>query len=353
MKKITVNLKERSYPIYTGARLAGLGSELAKFKFSRRVLVVTNTTVKKLYFPVLRAGLEKAGFSVSVSAIADGERYKTLQTVNALYNECLRAGLDRRSPVIALGGGVVGDIAGFVAATYMRGLPFVQVPTTLLAMVDSSVGGKTGVDLPGGKNLVGAFHQPAFVWIDTSTLKTLPARQLINGLSEVIKYGIIGDADFFSLFEAKKLPSYEKMVEASCLSKAKVVEADEYERKGLREILNYGHTIGHAIETATGYRKYLHGEAVAIGMNAAAAIAASMGLLKDSERRRIENVIARAGLPVRFDKTIAAGKILSLMSRDKKVVDGKLRLVLPVKIGKVIVKAGVSPEVIKDVIGNK
>jgi len=350
MKKITVNLKERSYPIYIGARLGRLGSGLSGFKFSRRVLVITNTTVKKLYFSALEKGLKKAGFSVYVKAIPDGERYKTLETVSALYEDCLRAGLDRRSPIIALGGGVVGDIAGFVAATYMRGLPFVQVPTTLLAMVDSSVGGKTGVDLAAGKNLVGAFYQPSLVWMDMSVIKTLPERQIRNGLAEVIKYGIIGDAAFFSLFENKAMPSYEKMVEVSCLAKAKVVEEDEYEKKGLREILNYGHTIGHAIETATGYKKYLHGEAIAIGMVAAAAVAARMGLLKEADRRRIENVIARSGLPVAFDKTIPAGKILSLMSRDKKVVDGKLRMVLPVKIGKVVIAAGVAPEIVKCVL---
>lgn len=350
MKKLCVNLKERSYNIFIGAKLGGLGLALRReLAQARRALVITNPRVKKLYFPVLAEGLKRAGFDVSVSAIPEGEKYKNLDTVSKLYSACLSHRLDRRSCIIALGGGVVGDIAGFVAATYMRGVSLVHVPTTLLAMVDSSIGGKTGVDLKEGKNLVGAFYQPEIVWADISVLNTLPERELRNGLSEVIKYGVISDRNLFSFLEKKSnisINEFEEIVLRCALIKAKVVEQDERELKGLREILNFGHTAGHAIETLTGYSCLSHGEAVAIGMNIAAGVAETLGLLSDKDSKRITNVLSLHHLPIVVDKKLSASKIINLMWRDKKVIEGKLRMVLPTEIGKVIVHPGVPPDAV-------
>jgi 3-dehydroquinate synthase len=345
MRKIIVKLSERSYPVIMGARLENLGAYLKKRFVSKKIFIITNPGIKRLYFGRLSVGLRKAGFDVSIVTIADGERFKTLRSVNNLYKQAIKIKLDRRSIVIALGGGVIGDVAGFFAATYMRGLPLVQVPTTLLAMVDSSVGGKTGVDLPEGKNLVGSFYQPKLVWIDLSTLKTLPTRQIRNGMSEVIKYGIIKDKAFFSFLEKnvgliKKLDPgiFEKIVFNCCKIKADVVSKDEREEKGLREMLNFGHTFGHAIEVLGGYQKYSHGEAVSIGMNMASELSAKRGLLSAAGMKQIKNLIQKIGLPITSAKEIKFKKILDMMKRDKKVRDGKIRIVLPIKIGKVIVK---------------
>jgi 3-dehydroquinate synthase len=353
MKKILVNLSDRSYPIFVGVKLEGLGKYLKTFKFSSNALVVTNPTVGKLYASKVSGGLKRAGFKVSVVTISDGEKYKNLTTVSIIYSGMLKAGLDRRSVVIALGGGVVGDIAGYAAATFMRGLSVIQVPTTLLAMVDSSVGGKTGVDLREGKNLVGAFHQPKAVWIDLSALKTLPRNELRNGLAEIIKYGIIKDAALFKYLErtiAKMPGSFERVVAACAKIKAEVVSKDEFERKGLREILNYGHTFGHAVETMTNYRVYSHGEAVAIGMNIAARLAVRLKMLKAADAARIECLLFNAWLPTRIEKKLSADKILKAMTRDKKTLNGKLRLVLPVRIGKAVVKPEIPVETIKGVL---
>lgn len=353
MKKITVNLKERSYPILIGAKLEGLGRYLKPRGLSKKALVVTNTTVGRLYLKKAVRGLEAAGFKTASIAIPDGERYKTLATVSKIYSAMLKAGLDRRSPVIALGGGVVGDAAGFAAATYMRGLPLVQVPTTLLAMVDSSVGGKTGADLREGKNLVGAFHQPIAVWIDTRTLKTLPMGEFRNGLAEVIKYGVIRDPELFRYVEKTifRMPkSFDYTISACCRIKADVVSKDEFERRGVREILNYGHTFGHAIEALTGYRAYTHGEAVAIGMNMAARLAVKLKMLPEKDAARIESLLFNSWLPTSVEGKVRPDAVLRAMARDKKAVGGKLRLVLPVRIGKVAVKAGIDPEKIRGVI---
>jgi 3-dehydroquinate synthase len=344
MKKIIVDLQDRSYPINIGVRLDQLGRYLKGQEYGPKAIVVTNTTLRKRYLPELVKGLTGAGFTVSTAVIPDGEKYKKLSTVEKLYRAALAAKADRSTVVIALGGGVVGDITGFFAATYMRGIPFVQVPTTLLAMVDSSVGGKTGVDLPDGKNLVGAFYQPKAVWIDLDTLKTLPARQLRNGLAEIIKYGAIADEQFFEWLEKvllRKLADAEFgwMIATGCAIKARVVEKDEFERRSLREILNYGHTFGHAIETLTRYRTWCHGEAVAIGMNLAAKFAVELGVLTAAAQQRIETLLATAGLPVTVPGRLTPRRMIDTMLRDKKVREGKLRLVLPERIGSVKVIA--------------
>jgi 3-dehydroquinate synthase len=360
MKKITVNLKERSYHVFIGVKLENLGSYLKTIKVSKNVLIVTNPTVGKLYCAKLAGGIKKAGFNAVVSIIPDGEKFKTLQSVNNIYKDMLGAKLDRRSVVIALGGGVVGDVAGFAAATYLRGLPLIQVPTTLLAMVDSSVGGKTGVDLKEGKNLVGAFYQPKAVWIDVSTLKALPQRQLSNGLAEVIKYGVIKDAAFFSYLEKNisKITGQEKtdlkvceyIVSVCCNIKARVVEKDEFETKGLREILNFGHTFGHALETLNGYNSLLHGEGVVVGMNFAASLALKQGKFSEKEKARLKTLILQAGLGACALKRFPATQLIDVMKRDKKTRDGKLRFVLPLKIGKVEVVPDISENLIKEVL---
>ncbi|MBN1622649.1 MAG: 3-dehydroquinate synthase [Endomicrobiales bacterium] len=357
MRKIKVKLAKRSYPIFVGSKIGNIGSYLKKQSFTKKALVVTNPKIKKLYYSKLALSLKKAGFEVNLSLIPDGERYKNLDTVKKLYSAAVKYGIDRKSLVVSLGGGVIGDIAGFFAATYLRGVPFVQVPTTLLAMVDSSVGGKTGVDLPQGKNLVGAFYQPKLVWIDISTLKTLPKKELRNGMAEVIKYGIIKDAGFFRFLTKNvdniydiKTPVYEKIIAKCCKIKAWVVEQDEKETKGIREILNFGHTYGHAIEALTGFKGYSHGEAVAIGMSIAAALAGRIGLLGKSSINEIKKLISVTGLPTALKKKLPLKKILSAIYKDKKVLGKKLRFVLPIKIGKVFVHKGVEPKKLKEVI---
>ncbi|MCX5778608.1 MAG: 3-dehydroquinate synthase [Elusimicrobia bacterium] len=348
MKKLVVSLKERSYFIVMDTSLGELGKYIAAAGLGKRVFIVTNAVVAKKYLSVVTAGCRRNAIAVSTVILPDGEKYKTLATVEKLYAAALKAGVDRSTCVVALGGGVVGDVAGFFAATYLRGLSCIQVPTTLLAMVDSSVGGKTGVDLPDGKNLVGSFHQPKLVWIDPATLVTLPARQLRNGMAEVIKYGVIRDTALFGRLE-KMFPAGGMDISAAltsarlsriifdcCSIKARIVEKDEFETKGLREILNFGHTFGHAIETATQYRSYLHGEAVALGMAMAARCAMKMGILAPAAARRIQQLIERVGLPI-----VPVGRMLSpliiagLMRRDKKVKEGSVRLILPTGIGSV------------------
>lgn len=338
MKTVPVSLGERSYCIVLGRPLRELGKHVAAKGLARRVFIVTNTVVAKRYLADVAAGFKQQNIPVASVILPDGERYKTLASVEKIYAAALKAGVDRSTCIVALGGGVVGDVAGFFAATYLRGLACIQVPTTLLAMVDSSVGGKTGVDLPGGKNLVGAFHQPKLVWIDPAALATLPARHLRNGMAEVIKYGVIQDAALFARLEKTVSPGMDPsrllpVIAGCCSIKARIVEQDEFETKGLREILNYGHTFGHAIETATRYRAYLHGEAVAIGMVMAAQCAVKMGMLFAADARRIEKLIAQAGLPVSIPFSPAT--LAPLLLRDKKVKDGSIRLILPAGIGSV------------------
>lgn len=303
------------------------------------------------YGPPVMAGLRNAGFEAALALMPDGESHKTLGVVRRLYLKALTARLDRRSVVIALGGGVVGDVAGFMAATYMRGVPFVQCPTTLLAMVDASIGGKTGVDLPQGKNLVGAFWQPKLVWMDLSTLATLPDRQWRTGMAEIIKYGLIADKRLFEQLEQSDLPRLknnpacqETWVARSAAIKARVVSRDERETSGLRATLNLGHTFGHAIETVSGYTAYTHGEAVAIGLCAAARLGARVGTFPFGEIRRVDALVQRWGLPTRVKRPLPRAKILAAMARDKKAVNGEFRFVVPVGIGRAKVVARISPD---------
>ncbi|MBN1823094.1 MAG: 3-dehydroquinate synthase [Endomicrobiales bacterium] len=354
MRKLTVKLGKRSYPILTGVQLAGLGAELRKLKTSKKLLVVTDANVARHYLSGFVSSLKRSGFVVTSAVLSPGEKNKNLDSVKRIYARAVASGLDRRSAIIALGGGVVGDTAGFAAATYMRGIPFIQVPTTLLAMVDSSVGGKTGVDLKEGKNLVGAFHQPKLVWIDTGTLGTLHPREIRNGLAEVIKCGVIADAGFFRYLEkniSRLSPKvFGRMIFKSCAIKAKVVEKDEFEQKGVREILNFGHTFGHAIETLTGYGRVLHGEAVAAGMLVACALALKLKLAPAKILSRVLDVVIKAGLSVALPKGVTAEKMVKTMMRDKKTRGGLLRLVLPTRIGKVAVKTNIPIKKIYEVL---
>jgi 3-dehydroquinate synthase len=339
--KLIVELGERSYPIYIGA---GLYTDAAYYREhirSKQVMVVTNDTIAPLYLEQTLAAL--GDFEVSQVILPDGEVYKTLDVLNEIYTALLKNRFSRNCTLIALGGGVVGDMTGFAAATYQRGVDFIQVPTTLLSQVDSSVGGKTGVNHPLGKNMIGAFHQPRAVLVDTSTLNTLDDRQLAAGLAEVIKYGLIAEADFFAWLETEmdKLLARDPMslstaIERSCRCKAAVVAADEREA-GRRALLNLGHTFGHAIETGMGYGEWLHGEAVAAGMCMAADLSWRLGWLTQSDLERTRALIERAGLPVKPPQALSEDRFLELMAVDKKVLHGKLRLVLLNAIGEALV----------------
>ena len=341
-RELRVGLGRRHYPIRIGEQLLpALGPEVRARVRGFGALLVTNPTVGALYGPVVRRSLDDAGLKVFYVEIPDGEEHKTLDTAARLYDRAFAAGLDRDCPLIALGGGVIGDITGFAAATYLRGVPFVQVPTTLLAQVDSSVGGKVGVNHPRGKNIIGAFYQPVLVLADVGTLRSLPARELRAGIAEVIKYGVILDADFFAWLEnnlerllTKDAAALAYAVEVSCRLKAQVVEADETEQ-GFRQILNYGHTVGHAVEALTGYRALVHGEAVGLGMVAAARLAVLLGMLDAAHSRRIEALVRRAGLPTEIPAGLGAEELWATMARDKKARAGRVTFILPEAIGRV------------------
>lgn len=360
MQKIRVELGERSYEISIDAGiLADLGKSLEKFGFSRKAVLVSNPTVYGLYGNRVTESMKDAGFEVSVIVVHDGEEYKNLSSVEGIYGEMLAAKLDRKSALIALGGGVIGDIAGFAASTYMRGIDFIQVPTTLLSQVDSSVGGKTGVNHPLGKNMIGTFWQPKLVWIDIDTLKSLPPREFLSGLAEVIKYGVIWDERLFRFLEENrdKVMDLDRdtlayIIRTSCEIKASVVSQDERE-SGLRAILNYGHTMGHAIETATGYKRYLHGEAVAIGMYAEARLSRYLDLLDDGQLARIKALIGAYDLPASLPEEIDFPLLLSSMKLDKKTVSGDITFILPEKIGRVRIKRGLSVKEIEEVFGKR
>jgi 3-dehydroquinate synthase len=360
MREIRVELGERSYRIAIGSGiLPDLGKSLKEFGFTRKTALISNPTVFGLYGRRAAESLKDAGFEVSVIVVPDGEEYKSLSSVQQIYGEMLTAALDRRSVLIALGGGVIGDMAGFAASTYMRGIDFVQVPTTLLAQVDSSVGGKTGVNHPMGKNMIGTFWQPRLVWIDIDTLRSLPRREFLSGLAEVIKYGVIWDEGFFRFLEEgrDKVLNLDndilsRVVQSSCEIKAKVVAKDERE-SGLRAILNYGHTLGHAIETATGYKKYLHGEAVAIGMYEEAGLSKELGLLDAGQLARIKSLIEAFDLPAALPQDIDQQVFLQSMKLDKKTVQGDITFILPEKIGKVRIHKGLSLKEIEKVFGKK
>lgn len=341
MESIKVNLGERSYPIYFGSSILGdFGRTCKRFLKSKRFVVVTNPTVGELYFRAINDSLQKVGIEVNRIDVPDGEEYKTLAWASKLFDRLIALKVDRQTPLLALGGGVIGDLTGFVAATYLRGVPFVQVPTTLLAQVDSSVGGKTGVNHRRGKNLIGAFYQPKFVYIDVDTLKTLDKRELRAGLAEVIKYGVIRDVRLFKYLDdhIKEIMALDRdsllhIVKKSCAIKASVVEADERE-SGLRAILNFGHTFGHAVEAVTKYKEYKHGEAVAIGMVYAAELSERMGFCDRQVVDRIRSLIKKAGLPD-TPPDLPSKRYGSAMEVDKKVVGGELRFVLVEEIGSV------------------
>jgi 3-dehydroquinate synthase len=341
MQSLTVNLGDRSYPIRVGVGLLERSGELLRQAGLRgKVAVVTNPTVAQLYLDSLNEALRSADFAVVPILVPDGEEHKSLKSLATIYDRLVAERLERKSCILALGGGVIGDLAGFAAATYLRGVSYVQVPTTLLAQVDSSVGGKTAVNHENGKNLIGAFYQPRLVLIDIAVLRSLPRRELIAGLAEVIKYGIIEDAALFSLLEQsvdKIISLNEEMltriVVTSCSIKARVVEADERE-DDYRAVLNFGHTIGHALEAATGYRKFLHGEAVGVGMVKATALSVNQRFCDSGSLKRVTALVQKAGLPVEIPPEVAPQSLIQAMEIDKKVAGGKIKFIMCEGIGK-------------------
>jgi 3-dehydroquinate synthase len=352
MRTVDVPLGQRSYPIFIGERiLSELGGHCARLELGRRCAIVSDTRVARRYGSTAIASLKGAGFDAALLIVPPGETSKSLKMVERCYDQLARHRLERKSFIVALGGGVVGDLAGFVAATYLRGIPFVQAPTSLLAQVDSSVGGKVGVNLKAGKNLVGAFHQPRLVLCDLAALATLNEREFRAGLAEVIKYGIIYDGALFAQLE-RDLPLLLKrdlrvlagVVARCCQIKADVVRQDETET-GLRAILNFGHTIGHAIEAISGYGKYLHGEAISIGQTAAAKLSVSASGLCSEEAARIERLFARAGLPTAIHLPAARQRrLIDAMRLDKKVSGGEITFVLARRIGCVEPGRKIPPE---------
>ena len=358
MCTVSVQLGNRSYAVKIApGLLQKLGGECARLKLGDRCAIITDTNVGKKFAKPVYESLVRAGFEPVLITVPAGEKSKRISVVENCYDQLAAHRLERKSFIIALGGGVVGDLAGFVAASYLRGIDFVQVPTTLLAQVDSSVGGKTGVNLKAGKNLVGAFHQPRLVLCDLDSLKTLPEREFISGLAEVIKYGIIFDAKLFAQLE-RDLPKLLRreprtlaaVVARCCEIKAEVVSQDEMEG-GLRAILNFGHTIGHAIENSSGYGKFLHGEAISIGQVAAAKLSQKNLGLPQRDVERIENLFLRAGLPTAIKLNSAQRqKLLSAMMLDKKVSGGEIKFVLAKKIGSVVCGQKVSPALIEEAL---
>lgn len=354
MQVVRVELGDRSYQIRIEAGiLKDLGPALRSLGFSSRIGLLSNPTVYGIYGGTVMASLRDAGFSAAEIIIPDGESFKNLATVEAIYGKLLDAKLDRRSCLVALGGGVIGDITGFAASTYMRGIDFIQVPTTLLSQVDSSVGGKTGVNHPLGKNMIGTFWQPRLVWIDPVTLRTLAVRELRAGMAEVIKYGIIRDADFFGFLESSRdavmsldQDVMSRIIKRSCEIKAEVVAEDEREG-GLRAILNCGHTIGHAVETVTRYERYLHGEAVAIGMYLEARLASHTGGIESGQLQRIGDILDAYGLPAELPDNIDIEALLAAIEIDKKTVNGALTFILPDRIGSVRIERGVPPAAVR------
>ncbi|MEQ5817599.1 3-dehydroquinate synthase [Marinobacter sp. NFXS11] len=346
-RELSVELGERSYPIFIGEDLLGT-QDLSAYVSGTQVMIVTNETVAPLYLERAKACFP--GKRVDTVVLPDGEKFKDWQTLNSIFDGLLEQRHTRKTTLVALGGGVVGDMAGFAAACYQRGVPFIQIPTTLLSQVDSSVGGKTGINHPLGKNMIGAFHQPQAVLIDTASLQTLPAREVSAGLAEVIKYGLIRDQGFLGWLEEHMdaLVSLDPgaLAEAifrSCACKAEIVALDEREG-GLRAILNLGHTFGHAIETYAGYGNWLHGEAVGTGMLMAAELSALEGMISRDDCDRINRLILRAGLPDKPPVAMTADDFMGLMAVDKKNVDGLLRLVLLRSVGDAVVTSEVSPE---------
>lgn len=355
MKRVKVRLGNNSYEVHIGSGiLSQTGRKLKENGLAGKLVVITNPTVKGLYGDALQRSLTKEDFTVTILQVPDGEEQKSLEAAGRLYHELASVYAERTTPILALGGGVIGDLAGFVAATYLRGVPLIQMPTTLLAQVDSSIGGKVGVDHGQLKNEIGAFYQPRLVITDIDTLKTLDSKTLGSGLAEVIKYGVIWDKELFIYLEknldkirALDERTLEEIVARSAKIKAKIVARDEKDL-GLRAILNYGHTVGHAIETASDF-KIDHGEAVAIGMLAAARVSNQMGILNQNELASLEGLIKKADLPTKVPN-LKVEKLIKAMKHDKKVVKGKVRFILPKSLGKVFITDEVSLSLVEQIL---
>ena len=355
MQSLNVALGERTYPIYICAGLVDKTELILPLLKVPQVAIVSNTTVGPLYFDRLAGPLRDAGVTIVEIILPDGEQYKATQTLNKIYDALLQNRCERGSTIIALGGGVIGDLAGFAAATYQRGISFIQVPTTLLAQVDSSVGGKTGINHPLGKNMIGAFHQPRMVLADISTLTTLPDRELRAGLAEVIKYGLIRDLSFLEWLEqnmpkllARDMGALAYAIHRSCKNKAEIVAEDETE-SGVRALLNLGHTFGHAIEAGLGFGVWLHGEAVAAGTVMAAELSRRLGWLTNADVQRVTKILQSAELPI-IGPALGADRYLELMALDKKVENGALRLVLLKEVGQGVVSSQAKPNDIRAAI---
>ncbi len=365
MKSISVDLQDRSYKICIGPIKKGLAKKFRKRLSGDCVYIVTTRAIVKAgHLKTLQKSFPAGIHIAGVSILPNGESTKNLRTFEQIHRRVARAGLNRGSAIVALGGGVVTDVAGFVAATYMRGIALISIPTTLLGMADAAIGGKTGVDLPEGKNLVGVFWQPKLVWLDPAFLKTLPSREWRTGLAEVIKYGVIMDAGFFNWLKKKisrepfpwkwTRAEIEKILVVAASSKAKIVSADERETplKGGREILNYGHTVGHALESATGYTAFTHGEAISIGMVVAGRLARRRGLWSDAAQSRLAHLFEASKLPVKFPRLSPSQtkRFWSALSSDKKNVGGSFRFILPETIGRVRVIGGIQPSEVKSAL---
>jgi 3-dehydroquinate synthase len=355
MKTLTVGLGERSYPIHIGSGLLDQAALLQPAIPRKRVAIVSNTTVAPLYLGRLRQTLQQIGVESHEIILPDGEAYKNSDTLNLVYDALLRNHCERSTPLIALGGGVIGDMTGYAAATYLRGVPFIQIPTTLLAQVDSSVGGKTGINHPLGKNMIGAFYQPKLVLADTDTLNTLPDNELSAGLAEVIKYGLIRDLPFLGWLEqnidklmARDTDALQYAIARSCENKAEVVAADERE-SGERALLNLGHTFGHAIESGMGYGNWLHGEGVSAGTVMAADLSRRLGWISEQDVQRVRSLFEQARLPV-VAPDLGADRYLELMGLDKKVEGGKMRFVLLRQVGQAVVYGEVPPDILRQTL---
>ncbi len=358
MRTLNVALGDRSYPIHIGTGLLRDAGLIAPLLAQKRVAIVTNATIAPLYLGPLRAALEASGIAVVPVILPDGEQYKTWQTLNLIFDALIENRCERRTTLIALGGGVVGDMTGFAAATWQRGAPFIQVPTTLLAQVDSSVGGKTAINHPQGKNMIGAFYQPRAVLADLDSLKTLPERELKAGIAEVIKHGLIRDAGFFAWLETnmdallgRDPAALEHAVLRSCEIKSAIVALDEQEHD-VRALLNFGHTFGHAIEAGLGYGDWLHGEAIGAGMVMAADLSQQLGLLAAADVSRIERLIERAGLPV-AGPSFPRERYLEHMALDKKTRDGASRFVVLERLGSARLQTGVAADMVGGVLARR
>ncbi len=356
MQILKMELGDRSYPIYIGAGLLARPELIVGRLRKKKVAIITNTTVAPLYLAPLKSALESQGVEVVPITLPDGESHKNWETLNRIFDALIAHRCERSTALIALGGGVIGDLAGFAAATYQRGVPYIQIPTTLLAQVDSSVGGKTAINHPQGKNMVGAFYQPLAVLSDTDTLGTLPARELSAGLAEVIKYGLIRDRAFLDWLESnmprlvrREPEALAYAIERSCANKAEIVAQDERE-DGVRMLLNLGHTFGHAIEAGMGYGAWLHGEAVGAGMVLAARLSRRLGQMKDEDVNRVTAIIEAAGLPVQAPD-LGLERYLDLMGHDKKVEGGRIRFVLLKRLGEAFVSDQVPGAALADVLG--